>query len=393
MLRIAIMLATLSVLVCACSANAEMALGDGRLLILDDTGNVVTMAPDGTDIVTVVDDGGGRVTYFQPIWSPDGSRISATRSDAGTFSIEIVNVGTGEQTSTVTDSNSFYQYWSPDGSKLASLSVTGPGQLGLDVLTIGESSAPNRLVEGQPLYFSWSPQSSELVAHIGDAPLEILLPEDTVSEFGASGDFLAPQWTEEGILHIGMMSRRQQLMRTTADSATEVVASVLGGAIFTATPDGERIAILPAGSDDIGLSVNAQQAPVLPGGQLVVVESGDGSFVEVDAGVVAAFSWDPTGERLLVLQVAVSGGFRWRVWEDGESQTFPEFVPSPGFLRDLVPFFDQYAQSMTLWSPDGTAFAFPGAIGGEAGIWRQDLSGGDPVRVSGGSWVAWSNDR
>jgi Tol biopolymer transport system component len=60
-------------------------------------------------------------------------------------------------------------------------------------------------------------------------------------------------------------------------------------------------------------------------------------------------------------------------------------------LRDLVPFFDQYAQSMTLWSPDGTAFAFPAAVNGEAGIWRQDLSGGDPIRVAGGSWVAWSN--
>ncbi|MGB5731234.1 MAG: hypothetical protein WBN24_06460 [Acidimicrobiia bacterium] len=391
MFRFGIIVAALAVLVGACSANAEIAPGDGRLLILDDTGNVVTMAPDGTDIVAVVDDGGGRVTYFQPIWSPDGSHISVTRSEAGTFSIEVIDVTTGERESTVTDSNSFYQSWSPDGSQLASLSATGPGELGLDLLTVGAAGVPTRLAEGQPLYFSWSPESTELVAHIGDAPLEVLLPEGTAPEFGASGDFSAPQWIEDGILHIGITSRRQQLMRTTADSGTEVFASVLGGAIFTATPDGERIAILPAESDDVGLSVDAQQAPVLPGGQLVVVDSGDGGFVVVDAGVVAAFSWDPTGERLLVLEVADSGGFRWRVWDGGESQTFPEFIPSPGFLRDLVPFFDQYAQSMTLWSPDGTAFAFPAAVNGEAGIWRQDLSGGDPIRVAGGSWVAWSN--
>jgi len=389
--KIAIIVTGLAVLFGACSADTEVAPGDGRLAVIDDTGNVVTMAPDGADIVTLLADGGGRVTYFQPIWSPDVSRISVTRSDAGTYSIEIIDVDTGDQTSTVTDVNSFYQYWSPDGSQLASLSSTGPGELGLDLLTIGVADVPSRLAEGQPLYFSWNPESSNLVAHIGDAPLEVLLPEGTPPEFGVSGDFSAPQWTEGGILHVGTTPRRQQLMRTTADGGSELIASVLGGAIFTATPDGQRIAVLPAESDDVGLSVVAQQAPILPRGRLVVVDSGEGGFVEVDAGVVVAFFWDPTGERLLVLEVADNGGFRWRVWEDGASQAFPEFVPSPGFLRDLVPFFDQYAQSMTLWSPDGTAFAYPGVLAGEAGIWRQDLSEGNPTRVSGGSWVAWSS--
>jgi hypothetical protein len=180
-------------------------------------------------------------------------------------------------------------------------------------------------------------------------------------------------------------------MRTTADAEIELIASVLGGAVFTATPDGKRVAVLPTAGDDVGLSVVAQQAPVLPSGRLVVVDTEDGGFVEITTGVVAAFSWDPTGEKLLILEIANSGGFRWRVWEDGESRTFLEFVPSPGYVRDLVPFFDQYAQSMTPWSPDGSAFAFPGAVGGETGIWRQDLSGGDPVRISGGTWVAWSS--
>jgi dipeptidyl aminopeptidase/acylaminoacyl peptidase len=388
--NVAILLA-LAVLLGACSVKNEATRGEGRLVILDDTGSIVTMAPDGTDVVTVADDGGGRVTYFQPIWSPDGSRISSTRSEAGTFSIEIIDVEGGDRTSTVTSSNSFYQYWSPDGSKLASLSTAGPGELGLDVFTIGETGAPTRLGEGQPLYLSWSPDSSDIVTHIGNAPLDILTSEGASPEFGASGDFLAPQWTEEGILYVGRASRRQQLMRTTADAEIELIASVLGGAVFTATPDGKRVAVLPTAGDDVGLSVVAQQAPVLPSGRLVVVDTEDGGFVEITTGVVAAFSWDPTGEKLLILEIANSGGFRWRVWEDGESRTFLEFVPSPGYVRDLVPFFDQYAQSMTPWSPDGSAFAFPGAVGGETGIWRQDLSGGDPVRISGGTWVAWSS--
>lgn len=360
-------------------------------MILDDSGNVVTMAPDGTETATVADDGGGRVTYFQPIWSPDGSSVSVTRSDAGTFSIEIIDVEGGDRTSRVTAANSFFQYWSPDGTELASLSTTAPGEFGLDVFEVGDTGEPNRLGAGQPLYFSWSPDSSGVVTHIGNAPLEILTPDGSSVEFGASGDFSAPQWTDDGILYVSEVSRRQHLTRIRPDGETNPIASVPGGAVFTATPDGQHIAVLPAAADDVGLSVLAQGIPMLPSGQLVVVDAGDGSFVEVESATVAAFSWDPGGQRLLVLEVTEIGTFGWRVWEDGESEVLVEFLPSPGFLRDLVPFFDQYAQSMTLWAPDGTAFAFPGTVGGTDGIWRQDLSGSDAVRISDGTWVAWSS--
>lgn len=391
MYRTGVILLSLTLLLGACTATEEATPGDGRLVILDEAGNVVTMDPDGTNGVPVADDGGGRVTYFQPIWSPDGSRISVTRADAEAFSIEVIDVDTGERTSTATDSNSFYHYWSPDGSRLASLASTGPGELGLDVITLGSESGPTRLADGQPLYFSWSPDSSDIVAHVGDAPLELLTSDTTAPEFGAPGGFSAPQWTDGGIIHIELASRRQQLTRTQLDGATEPVASVIAGAVFTATPDGRHIAVLAAAGDDVGFSVRAQQIPTVPRGQLVVVAADDGTFEVVEAGTVAAFSWDPTGQRLLILELSAAGSFRWRVWEDGESAALAEFLPAPALLRDVVPFFDQYAQSMTLWSPDGMAFAFPGSVGGVDGIWRQDLGGAEPIRLTGGTWVAWSS--
>jgi len=46
--------------------------------------------------------------------------------------------------------------------------------------------------------------------------------------------------------------------------------------------------------------------------------------------------------------------------------------------------------STTMWSPDGTAFAFPGLIDERGGIYVQDVAGGDPVFVSEGNWVLWS---
>jgi hypothetical protein len=46
---------------------------------------------------------------------------------------------------------------------------------------------------------------------------------------------------------------------------------------------------------------------------------------------------------------------------------------------------------MTLWSPDGTSFAYPGLIEDRDGIWVQRLDEADPALVvEGGSVVAWS---
>ena len=106
---------------------------------------------------------------------------------------------------------------------------------------------------------------------------------------------------------------------------------------------------------------------------------------------VVAFWWSPDGRSLLVLEVAEEGFpmLAWSVWEDGSMTGPTEFEPDPTFVRDLLPFFDQYAQSMSLWAPDGTAFAFPGRIGDEAGIWVHPVDG-TPELIEEGTWVAWS---
>jgi hypothetical protein len=88
-----------------------------------------------------------------------------------------------------------------------------------------------------------------------------------------------------------------------------------------------------------------------------------------------------TGERDLSIE--------WSVWEENLTG-YGSFVPSPSFIQNLVPFFDQYAQSWTPWSPDGAAFAYPAAVGGTPGIWVQDIAGGNPTRIADGSWVSWS---
>jgi hypothetical protein len=69
---------------------------------------------------------------------------------------------------------------------------------------------------------------------------------------------------------------------------------------------------------------------------------------------------------------------------------YGNFVPPEPVARDLLPFFPQYAQSMSFWSHDSAAFAYPDVVDGTSSIWVQQLDQATPQRVSDGTWVSWS---
>jgi hypothetical protein len=83
----------------------------------------------------------------------------------------------------------------------------------------------------------------------------------------------------------------------------------------------------------------------------------------------------------------------WHVWVDGEVTDFEPFVPDPSWFATVAPFFDQYAQSVSLWSPDGTAFAYPALVEGEGRILLQHLDETVPLDIAAGNWVTWSPAR
>ena len=116
---------------------------------------------------------------------------------------------------------------------------------------------------------------------------------------------------------------------------------------------------------------------------------------------VQAVFWSPDSELLATLAFDSLGDgrdwVRWVVYDrSGEvvSQS-PRFLVTPEFGGAYLPFFDQYAQSMTLWSPDSTRFVYPGeSMAGRSGIWLHRLpTGDDPPKtfyVTDGSMAVWS---
>ena len=76
------------------------------------------------------------------------------------------------------------------------------------------------------------------------------------------------------------------------------------------------------------------------------------------------FWWSPNGERLLTLapEPGSTGAipFLWQIWKRApRDRSAGRHSPTLELMRDYAPFFTQYAQSASPWSPDSSAFAFP----------------------------------
>lgn len=376
----------LAVIVGATACTGESEAGSDQLAIVDETGNVAIVA-DG--VTARVSDLPAEAVAFQPVWSPDGGHLAYVEQSAATGALVIVSPGSDRPPTRVEEDTGFFYYaWDPESRRLATLRNAPSGGLVLELADIdGELT---QLDSGAPLYLSWEPTGERLVAHIGADRLDIIEEgAEAVPVIEDPGSFRSPWWTARGVVFLERGVNSQQLI--VAEGADQrVVADVIGTAQFTVGDS--HIAVQSFSSSENAVAASLQSVPLLAAGRLVVVDLETSEVTAVSDGNVAAFFWDPAGQQLLVLDIVDEepAAFRWTVWSPSETRSFPEFEVEPTWLRDYLPFFDQYAQSTQLWSPDGRAFAYPGVVDGEAGIWIQRLDDDAPERIAEGSWVAWS---
>jgi TolB protein len=346
--------------------------------VVREDGNLETLDPNGGEVLTLTTDAGPDVVVDQPVSSPDGRSIAwvELRSD-GPRVVTTSRAGGNRREIPLTVAP-FFLAWDPTSMRIAYLGNAGAG-IGLGV--IDDAVVQPRDVPvggGAPLYLAWSPDGTQLLVHVGaDGLGRTDLAHPLRPSADAPGTFQAPAWLPDGReLYVARQGADQSLVVIDRGDRT-VLRRFHGGALFEPSPDGARVAYRLDAPDGTGTGVYVQD---LSGGPATRVTRAD----------TLAFFWSPAGGRLLLLTGDPNGGpFRWRVWQGHERFVGDAFVPSPTFLRDYLPFFDQYAQTITPWAPDGSAFAYAGQHEDASGIWVQPLAGRRRL-IGDGAFVTWT---
>ncbi len=176
-----------------------------------------------------------------------------------------------------------------------------------------------------------------------------------------------------------------------SNGTTRTVAEVTGPVVFVANENGSLVAVLGYSDDASNLEVAFQPVPGLRPNVVHVVDTETGEATIAASDGATGLFWSPDGRALAMLvEGARDGELRWRIWRGGETTDLASFGPEPSFVRDVLAFASQYAQSLAVWSPDSTAIAFAGSIDGSRGIWVQRSEGTEPELVSEGVWATWS---
>lgn len=377
-----------------------------RLLIQGVDGNLYTMRPDGSDRRAITNDATSLRQYAQPTWSPSGERIAWTeinqRGPEPTSTLIVAQYNGLQPVRYPTPFAPFYINWSPNGEWIAYLSnwhVLDQPSLALRVVDLqadplGEQSPIRTIVAGQPLYFSWGPDSNRLLTHVSNERVEFHSLEGEEASLALSpAGFPAPDWSRDGsrLLYAEGSGNNQRLILADAPNATLAPPS----ASQAITDFDQRISFaLNRSGDHIAYIVSPDSVGTAAFGPLYLYEVDGQRTRALGNAPVLAFFWSPDGSKLAYLMLDQSEDtlqLRWHVWDGTSSQAYASIVPSRTFLADYLAFFDQYARSMTIWSPDSSAFAYA-AVDPETGsrIWVQELDQAEPVDVGRGVFVAWS---
>lgn len=397
------------------AAQAQGTKLPGRIAFVTPEGQLATVAPDGSDTRTLTDSG---LSFQFPAWSPVDARIASIGADPGGGGVFLLEDRAGAEPQTLYQ-NSYggpiYLYWSPDGAQLSFLSnILGGLSLNIVPTDTGlEEPDMQQLAIGNPLYWQWSQNGRQLLVHNGkNAPTGEVAFYDTTGSigepFGKAALFNAP-----GLSHDERYLAYAELEATvpkvvvrgnrpgTADIRRELPYQ--GLATFSWSPTANTLAVMSPAE-------NVRQ----PYGPISLLEAESGDLTTLTASRALAFFWSPDGRHIAFLSTYRSGGgemaeangrYAMQVQRDtlllelrvaevasGRSRLLATFTPTPLFLDQFLPFFDQYALSHAIWSPDSRALVLPmqGRQGAEVVV--VPLTG-KPVAIAPGEMPFWSRQQ
>lgn len=403
-----------------------------RVAYVDNDLNIQVVDARGENRVALTTDASpssSRVYVF-PTWSPDSQHVAfvgisgpRNQREATVYSAP----ASGGDLATVFKSASqfpFYLYWAPDSQRIGFLAQADDG-LSLMLGRADGQEKARTLDTGSPLYWAWSPDSRTMLLHVGgskresrQARLTLLRWQENESPQRFSerpAAFQAPQYSPDGMsmLFTGTGDSDQDVLYfADAQGANpQSIVTYRGRIAFAWSPDGKKIAsiVTPEDSD-------------LPHFGPIYVSDGDGkNRQQLTNDDALGFYWSPDSKRIAYLALSPPGQrqgtagcekdcgrpaglaapmlqgpgpqLRWRAVDvaDGQTHTLANFAPTDNFLF-LLPYFDQYARSLTFWSPDSQHLVYTQREGEDDGsVWVVDVVGDSkPRRIGDGTLAVWS---
>lgn len=399
-----------------------------RIAIINNDGQIETMSPTGDDrrVLTLASD----QSRFQfPAWSPDGRRVAmiGNRTLGGAIYVLEDAARSGvlrdHQVYYSVEEAPVYLFWSPDSQNLGFLANQDRNLLSLNVVA-GDGTAESRqLATGAPFYWDWSDDGRQLLVHAGQRGADNMLAlinvdgETQADNLAVPGYFQAPDIGQGG---------RYWAFAEEADGG-------LTSLVVVDTQTGERTSHQLFGSTALSWSPTGNQIAFTKGPvnghpfwgplHLLNIESGEERLISSRS--VLAFFWSPDGRQIALItlgsrnneddsinasmpekprQMSRAGhapaaqfgqGFLTLSVVDVESGTglrLLDFEPTIAFLSQFLPYFDQYALSHRVWSPDSQAIVLPVREDGRNSIQVISIAGGRPFELAEGSVAFWSQN-
>lgn len=353
----------------------------GLIALLAIDGNIYTVDQGGNNLTPITEDAfsdaSGYRFYGLPIWSPNSEALAFSAyegpdAESAPTSMSLFTADkNGDALTEAHKSPNFLVFydWSPGSDQVGFIAQTPNQSLALQ--TVARGGGEPRLVDaGAPYYWAWSPDGSAMLAHVGgsigsQAHLSLLQLEPEVVEFGLAvtpAPFKAPAFSPDGskVLVAGETEAGTNalVLMDVLGETQQVLVEYNGTIAFAWSPNGQRVAYVVSPSEELGT----------PGALTIIDPTGGRKPVELEDEAVYAFFWSPDSKSIAYFvdqpveedaaeaETAAQANLVWslRVLDaaKGRSRTVQESLIATEQFLQMVPYFDQYHQSLTIWSPD-----------------------------------------
>ena len=370
-----VLIITMIVLVWPVAAQ-DAAPSSGELALIGDDGNVYLYDVASASLTAITTDANNTErAYTFPTWSTDGrlAFFGSSYTDAAFYGLRVYvrdAAGNIDTLYTGVDEIFTYAYWSPENCDadatcrdLALLYTRSDNNLALRLVRDADTVGVTELSVGGPHYWDWSPDGAAMLW--ARYRSELAIYDVAAKDLGApldaqQGIQRAVDWspTDDRLLTaISTEDNTSALVTIENGDIKPLVEGFAGSVSFMWSPDGAHVAYIDENA-----------------GTLSTIAADGSGQTDVNERVIA-FWWSPDSTKIAFLQVVrrtgsgpvAKGNYQnadhpvlvWSIYDmaSGDILLGDGFFPSINFFYYLN-FYDQFARSHQLWSPDSRYLAY-----------------------------------